>query len=125
MAKSKLSWSLDGSKMTVEVLEIKKKLTFDLAEIFPDFVKLKDVQQKMIANGAKQKLADSLARSADVTLTAQEMVTELQALWARLVAGNWNRPGGEAKATMKKKLEEAKEKATPAELAVLKKLGLA
>ena len=125
MAKSNLSWSLAESKLTVEVLALKQKMTFGLDMLFPDFLKYDNVQQMTIAYGVKQKLADHVARSADVKLTPAEMVVELKALWNRITVDKlWNKPG-EGKSTMKKRVDEAVAKASPAELAVLKKLGLA
>jgi len=125
MAKSNLSWSLAESKLTVEVLALKQKMTFGLDMLFPGFAKYDNVQQMTIAYGVKQKLADHVARSADVKLTPAEMVVELKALWNRITVDKlWNKPG-EGKSTMKKRVDEAVAKASPAELAVLKKLGLA
>ena len=123
MAKSNLSWDLDKHTLTVTVLATKAKITFDLTKIFSDFDKLKDVQQKLIAYGTKQKLADKVAKPSDEKLTPSEMQVELKALWERLVDNVW-RIEGEAKSTMKKKVDEAKSKATPEELEVLQKLGL-
>ena len=105
MAKSKLSWSLTDSTLAVEVLATKTKVTFDIAKLFPKFMEMSDVQQRTIANGLKQKLADHLARSADVALTPQEMVTELNALWERLCSGHWNMEG---KGTSRVKVSELK-----------------
>ena len=102
MAKSNLSWALEGPTLLVEVLAIEKKLSFDVTEIYPLFLEYTEVQQKIIANGLKQKLADCLARNADEKLTPLEMVEELNAMWERLVAGNWNRPGSNKGGGIKK-----------------------
>ena len=105
MAKSKLSWSLTDSTLAVEVLATKTKVTFDIAKLFPKFMEMSDVQQRTIANGLKQKLADHLARPTDMALTPQEMVVELNALWERLCSGHWNMEG---KGTSRVKVSELK-----------------
>ena len=139
---SNLSWSMavdkdnviTGSEMTVEILAMKEKLTFDLVKIFADFMKASQVQMRVIANGVKQKLADDLARATDVKLTPQEMKVELTALWDRLVSGYWFKPPSEkaaeklAREAEAKKAKEVIEKAEaatdPKDIAVLKKLGI-
>jgi len=120
MPKANLSWDLDKAKLVVTILATKQKMTFDLTKIYPNFATLKDVQQKLIAYGAKQKLADKCAREKDVKLTPSEMVTELKALWERLVDGVW-RIEGESRST---KLKKAWDSADAAERKVLTKLGL-
>jgi len=120
MPKSNLSWDLVDSKLVVEVLASKQKLTFDLTEIYPDFATYTDVQQKLIAYGAKQKLADKVAKPSDEKLTPAEMQVELKALWERLVDGVW-RIEGESRST---KLKKAWDAASAAERKVLEKLGL-
>ena len=131
MPKSNLSWSMavdkdnviNGSEILVEILATKEKVTFDLVKLFAGFMKFSQVQMRCIANGVKQKLADDLARAADVKLTPKEMKEELAAMWDRLIDGKWFKPGGGV-SSMKKKIDAAKDKATPKELEVLKKLGL-
>lgn len=120
MAKSNLSWELDKAKLTVTILATKQKLTFDLTKIYPDFDKLSDVQQKLIAYGTKQKLADKVAKPTDEKLTPAEMKVELDALWKRLVDGVW-RIEGESRST---KLKKAWDSATNGDKKVLEKLGL-
>lgn len=124
MAKSNLSWDIVDTKLVVEILAIKRKVSFDMGKVFPDYGKYTAVQQKTIANGLKQKLADHLARPTDMKLTPVEMIVELEALWKRLTTGHWNMEGT-AKDTMKKRVDSAVVAATPEELAVLVKLGLA
>lgn len=114
MAKSNLSWSMKvnegnkiiDSKIVVEILAIKEKVTFDLEKLFKDFMKFSQCQMRIIANGVKQKLADDIAKPADVKLTPQEMKVELKALWDRLVEGNWFKI---AHASSTKKVAELKE----------------
>jgi len=120
MPKSNLSWDLVESKLVVTVLATKSKITFDLVKIYPDFAKYTDVQQKLIAYGTKQKLADKVAKPTDEKLTPSEMVTELNALWKRLVEGTW-RIEGESRST---KLKKAWDSADATERKVLIKLGL-
>ena len=120
MPKSNLSWDLDKAKLIVTVLATKAKLTFDLAKIFPAFATMKDVQQKLIAYGTKQKLADKVAKPSDEKLTPSEMEAELKALWDRLVDGVW-RIEGESRST---KLKKAWDAASNTEKQVLTKLGL-
>jgi len=120
MPKANLSWDLADAKLVVTVLANKQKLTFDLAKIYPDFSKLTDVQQKLIAYGTKQKLADKVAKPSDEKLTPAEMQAELKALWDRLVDGVW-RIEGESRST---KLKKAWDAADTDERKVLTKLGL-
>ena len=120
MPKSNLSWDLDKSKLIVTILATKVKLTFDLLKIYPAFATMKDVQQKLIAYGTKQKLADKVAKPSDEKLTPSEMQTELKALWDRLVNGVW-RIEGESRNT---KLKKAWDAADTDERKVLTKLGL-
>jgi len=120
MAKSNLSWDLVDTKLIVTILATKKKLSFDLIKLFPDYAKMNDVQKKVIAYGVKQKLADKCAREKDVKLTPAEMESELSALWDRLVSGIW-RVEGETRAS---KIKAAWDKASASDKAVLTKLGL-
>lgn len=120
MAKSNLSWDLVNSKLIVTILATNKKLSFDLTKIYPDYAEMKDVQQKIIAYGTKQKLADKCAREKDIKLTPAEMEAELTALWGRLVDNVW-RIEGESR---KSKIKSAWDKASKNEKAILTKLGL-
>ena len=72
--------------------------------------------------GTGTKLVDKLAGMK--AYTDQEKSAVVDKTWNNLMEGKWRQPG-EGVVTMKKKLTEAKSKATPAELEVLKKLGLA
>ena len=82
------------------------------------------IKANLILHGLVQKLIDSTAGMNNKDYTDQERSAKISGVYETLKTGQWSKPG-EGKATMKKKLEEAKTKATPAELAVLKKLGLA
>ena len=120
MPKSNLSWDLADGKLIVEILATKTKITFDLVKIYPGFAKMTDVQQKLIAYGTKQKLADKVAKPSDEKLTPSEMQTELKALWDRLVDGVW-RIEGEGRSS---KLKKAWDSADATERKILEKLGL-
>lgn len=120
MPKANLSWDLVDAKLTVTILATKQKLTFDLAKIYPDFTKMSDVQQKLIAYGTKQKLADKVAKPEVEKLTPTEMKLELDSLWKRLVDGVW-RIEGESRSS---KLKKAWDSASNGDKKVLEKLGL-
>ena len=120
MPKSNLSWDLVGSKLIVTILASKVKLSFDMADIFKGFDTMTGVQKSLIAYGAKQKLADKVAKPTDEKLTPAEMQVELKALWKRLVDGIW-RIEGTSRST---KVQKAWDNADAAERKVLEKLGL-
>jgi len=129
MAKSNLSWSLVDSKLTVEVLALEQKITFGLVELFPTFMDFEPIQQKVIANGAKQKLGDHVARTAEVKLTPAEMVTELKAMWKRLtVDKQWNSGkgggGGIKKAELQAKANELEAKLAEQDIKLAEAMAL-
>jgi hypothetical protein len=74
--------------------------------------------------GLALKLNRSIAGMNADTHTDEERGRQIDATYDHLKRDQWN-VTGEGKATLKKKLDEAKVKATPTELVVLKKLGLA
>jgi hypothetical protein len=92
MAKA-MKWTVDGSVLTLEHVDSPVALTqtFDVVEIFPEWDTLTDVQQKVVLNGLKQKLADSVAVSKDAKLTPKERSEAIAELWGRLLEGEWNR----------------------------------
>ena len=71
--------------------------------------------------GFGTKLVDNLAGMK--AYTSEEKTEKVDKVYNSLLQGNWRAPG-EGGQSMKKKLTEAKEKATSAELKVLEKLGL-
>ena len=71
--------------------------------------------------GFGTKLVDNLAGMK--AYSPEEKLEKVSKVYSALLKGEWRIPG-EGVQTMKKKLAEAEAKATPAELAVLKKLGL-
>lgn len=83
----------------------------------------KTIQSHCTLHGLCQKLIDSTAGMNNDSYTDKERSDRVAQVWNQLKADQWTKPG-EGKATMKKKVDEAKSKATPEELAVLKKLGL-
>ena len=72
--------------------------------------------------GFGTKLVDNLAGMK--AYSPKEKTKKVSKVYDNLLAGNWRVPG-EGVQSMKKKLTEAKKKATPVELKVLAKLGLA
>ena len=72
--------------------------------------------------GFGTKLVDNLAGMK--AYSTEEKLEKVDKVFNSLMNGEWRVPG-EGKQTAKKRMESAKEKATPAELEVLKKLGLA
>ena len=110
----------------------KRKMTKDFTKgtlsLYGVQYKVTDLPQTMQANcrlhGLCQKLIDSTAGMNSKDYTEDERAAKVAEVWATLKKDQWTKPG-ESKATMKKKVDEAVEKASPEELAVLKKLGLA
>lgn len=71
--------------------------------------------------GFGTKLVDNLAGMK--AYSSEEKLKKVDRVFNSLMKGEWRVPG-ESKQTIKKKMDEAKEKASASELAVLKKLGL-
>ena len=109
----------------------KRKMTKDFTKgtlsLYGIQYKVSDLPKTMQANlklhGLCQKLIDSTAGMNSKDYTDKEREAKVQEVWFTLKKNQWTKPG-ESKATMKKKVDEAVEKASPQELAVLKKLGL-
>jgi len=123
MAKKQMNWTNNAAILKVEHLDIEESQEFDLTEIFEEADNFNEVQLNVIVYGIKQKLADSCARSKDMTLTGAERVEQIAEVWERLKTGDWNQKGVERN-TSAKKIKEAQANASPEELAVMKKLGL-
>lgn len=83
----------------------------------------KTIQGNCKLHGLCQKLIDSTAGMNSKDYTDKERADKVAEVWKTLKEGSWRKPG-EGMSTMKKKVDEAKTKATPEELEVLKKLGL-
>ena len=87
-----------------------------------DYRKLSsEIQDKCGFLGFGTKLVDRIAGMK--AYTDAEKIEAVNKVNDNLLQDKWRQPG-EGVVTMKKKMVEAKEKATPAELKVLKKLGL-
>lgn len=125
MAKQTMKWELleEVVLACTHLDDEDRQQMFDLTELYPDYREYNEVQKNIIAYGVKQKLADSCARSKDQTLTSQERTEQMDEVYSRMVSGDWNQKGIERQ-TLNKKLKAAKEAATEAELAILRKLGL-
>ena len=73
--------------------------------------------------GLAVKLVRCTAGMNNDTYSDAERSAKIDECWEHMKGNNWNKPGTGV-STMKKKVDEAASKATPEELAVLKKLGL-
>ena len=99
-----------------------EKRTITILGVEYDYKKLSQDMKDMAGFlGFGTKLVDNLAGMK--AYTSGEKTERVDKVYDNLLQGNWRIPG-EGVQTMKKKLNEAKEKATPAELKVLAKLGL-
>ena len=99
-----------------------EELTITILGVKYDYDKLsQEIKDKCGFLGYGTKLVDKLAGMK--AYTDQEKIAVVNKTNNNLLEGNWRQPG-EGVVTMKKKLTEAKTKATPAELKVLEKLGL-
>ena len=91
-----------------------------------DYTRLNtEMKEKAGFLGFGTKLVDKLAGM--TAYTDQEKIAVVNKTWESLLQGNWRQPGegvAAMNASMKKQMAEAQSKATPAELKVLKKLGL-
>ena len=101
----------DWEKKTVTILG----KVYDYKKLSPE---MKDMAGFL---GFGTKLVDNLAGMK--AYSPEEKLEKVSKVYDSLLAGNWRVPG-EGIQTMKKKMDNAREKATPTELEVLKKLGL-
>jgi hypothetical protein len=120
-----MKWTIDGSILSLEHVDSPVTLSqaFDATDIFPEFGKMTDVQQKVIVNGIKQKLADSVAVSKEEKMTPDERSASIAELWERLCAGEWNKVGTE-RVSINKKAAAMKDELSDDQIALLKKLGI-
>jgi len=81
----------------------------------------KTIQSNCALHGLCQKLVDSTAGMNSKDYTDAERGKKIDEVWVILTSGQWKKPS-EGKISAKKIVDEAKVKATPEELAVLKKL---
>ena len=123
MAKKSMNWTVGNGILACEHLDIEQTQEFDLSELFDNVEDFNEVQINTVAYGIKQKLADSCARPKELTLTGEERVAQLDAVWARLLEGDWNQKGVTRGVGIKKSdLELAYEKADDADKATMRKL---
>ena len=120
--KVRLSWTLFDEKAIIRFNK-EETMSFDLAKLFPDFMKLTEVQKTIVFYGVKQKLSDCIARPGDMSLTIREKKDEMEKVFNRLAEGKWNSQG-EGKASVKKRATELAKTANKVELGIMKKLGL-
>jgi len=120
---TKNSWDLNGTDLAC-VFPDATVGKFDLEVLFPDFTKFNEVQALVVAYGVKQKLSDSCARPKDAKLTFKEAAEQMADTFQMLASGKFTSGTRAGAISYKRKIEAAKESATPAELKVLKKLGL-
>jgi hypothetical protein len=126
--KRTMKWSLEeGSLIATHLDEEDYYSRFDLDMLFPDFDTMTEVQQMLIAYGVKQKLADSCARSKEVSLNAFERHTQMNEVWHTLLTGKW-KEAGKGKESLQKKISKAEAEAPESEVAkavaVLRKAGI-
>ena len=76
MSKRLLKWSVDKTVLTMhDAVEEKVMATFDLSDIWPDFLDMGEVQKHVVVYGVKQLLADtgaSLKTADDKKIAATE-----------------------------------------------------
>ena len=130
MAKRTMSWDLNkatGELTCTHLDNGDKKQVFGLAEIFPDWADLTEVQANIIANGVAQKLGDSCARSVAEKLTPNERWAVLSNVWDRLLEGTWTMKSGDRMTPQKrldKQIEDGEIEVTPELEELAAKLGL-
>lgn len=112
-------------------MTIKRKMTKDFAKsmlslygtVFKATDLSKTMQMNCMLHGLCQKLIDSTAGMNSKDYTDDERKAKVAEVWETLKKDQWTKPG-ESKATMKKKVDEAVEKANVEQAEVLHKLGL-
>lgn len=135
MAKRNMTWSIDmetGILTATHADAGDKAQEFDLTKLFEDFTELDFIQRNLIAYGAKQKLADSVASEKKLEMTANERIVTMDGIFARLLEGVWSQKGGGVRNTLKKQMQEgmdaisAEEKAAIPEAVaeMMKKFGI-
>jgi len=88
----KASWKLDtDSGMATVTLPSGLTGSYDLASLFSaDWSELNEVDKYLVYYGFKQKAADATAVAAPAKLTDQERLDVFEAVYQRLLAGDWN-----------------------------------
>jgi len=125
--KRTMKWTLDGDTLVAKHLDtpLDKLSLFVITDIFPNFTEMTEVQQNLIAYGIKQKLADSCARSKEVSLNADERHTQMMEVWNTLLDGKWKEEG-KGKESLQKKIDKkaAEDPEVAKAQAILRKAGL-
>ena len=103
MAKTK--WNNTDVVLTCTLPESGLTANFDMTLLYPDFNNLPAVVQTALMYGIKQKLADSIAKGADVKLNDEEAKDVMTARYEDICAGNWN-VVGTARSSIKKDADE-------------------
>lgn len=99
-----------------------KERTLTILGVEYNYNELNDEMKDMCGFlGFGTKLVDTLAGMK--AYSPEEKIEKVNKVFESILNGEWRIPGT-GKQTMKKKMDEAKELATPEELEVLKKLGL-
>ncbi len=114
MSESRMKWKLDGDIAKVQIAD-DVSAEFDVSQLVDE-----EVLKNITFYGVKQKLADSTARRKDELLTAVEKKVQMEDVFERLVAGDWN----QKEITRTNKLKTALQTATEEELAIMVKLAL-
>jgi len=114
MAKTK--WTDSNDILTVTLPKSGLTADFDMKLLCDGYDTLKHVVQTALRYGVKQKLADCIARGADVKLSDAEAVNEMINRYDDICAGNWNKVGITRAANP---INAMKELATPEELKVI------
>ena len=124
MAERYVTWTATKGVLTATHKRLDdKEQVFDCHLLFPDYDSYNKAQQGVIKNGIKQRLVDKTTDAQGNKLTPQERYESMDEFWTWMtVEGIYSKAS--EKMTTAKKVKEAKEKATPEELEILKKLGI-
>ena len=124
MAKRNVTWKASKGILTATHLLLNNlEQVFDLHLLFPLYDEYNKGQQGVIKNGVKQRVVDKTTDSQGQKLSPQERYDSMAEFWEWMtVEGIYSKTS--EKLTTAKKVKEAKEKATPEELEILKKLGI-
>ena len=130
MAKRLVRWNRDANILTIsQVLEdnnkVDLKAEFDLAKIFPTFLTDNEIQQEIIVNGVKQRLADVGAGEKEGT----GKISAAKEIWSQLLEGKWGKERvnatGKAEAVkLAKSIGEIRKAMEPEKLQAMRTLGL-
>ena len=111
---TRMKWTLDNGIAHVQISD-EVEAEFDVSRLDDDTV-LTNIR----FYGVKQKLADSTARRKDELLTAVEKKAQMEDVFERLVAGDWNQKEISRTSKVKTAVQTAKE----SDLQMLVRLGI-